>query len=113
MVTESSIRRFIPMPKILMHWNTGELKKFFQKYYLQGQCVIFAKLEKIPANLQEQLNMNFGKLAISKAFDIQRSIQSLVMQLREKNTGYKMILMVCRAPYASQGIFPTAITQTL
>ncbi len=45
--------------------DTGMLKKFFQKYYLHGQCVIFVS-GKIPANLQQQLNANFGKATISK-----------------------------------------------
>ena len=45
--------------------DTNMLKKFFQQYYLHGQCVIFVS-GKIPANLKEQLNTNFGKHSISK-----------------------------------------------
>ncbi len=45
--------------------DTAMLKKYFQQYYLNGSCVVFAS-GKIPANLQEQLNANFGKLSISK-----------------------------------------------
>ena len=45
--------------------DTTMLKKYFQQYYLNGNCVIFAS-GKIPVNLQEQLNVNFGKLSISK-----------------------------------------------
>jgi zinc protease len=45
--------------------ETTMLKKYFQQYYLNGQCVIFVS-GKIPANLQQQLNTNFGKNTISK-----------------------------------------------
>ena len=45
--------------------ETGKLKSFFQHYYLNGECVIFAS-GKIPSNLQQQLNENFGKQTIRK-----------------------------------------------
>jgi predicted Zn-dependent peptidase len=45
--------------------NTGLLKDFYKQYYVNGQCVIFVS-GKLPANLQQQLNENFGKLSISK-----------------------------------------------
>src|SRR5205814_10685532 len=41
------------------------IEKFFQQYYLNGECVIFVS-GKIPANLQQQLNENFGKHTIRK-----------------------------------------------
>ena len=45
--------------------TTDQLKEFFNQYYVNGQCIIFAS-GKIPANLQQQLNDAFGKLSISK-----------------------------------------------
>ena len=45
--------------------ETGKLKTFFQKYYLEGECVIFVS-GKITPNLQQLLNENFGKHAIRK-----------------------------------------------
>ncbi len=45
--------------------DTSMLKKYFQQYYLNGSCVIFVS-GKIPANLQQQLNEQFGKHVISK-----------------------------------------------
>lgn len=45
--------------------NTAQLKDFFKQYYLNGQCVIFVS-GKLPVNLKEQLNNNFGALSLSK-----------------------------------------------
>ena len=45
--------------------DTSMLKKHFQQYYLNGSCVIFVS-GKIPANLQQQLNEQFGKHGIGK-----------------------------------------------
>ncbi|MEI8058949.1 MAG: pitrilysin family protein [Ferruginibacter sp.] len=45
--------------------NTTLLKDFYKQYYVNGQCVIFVS-GKIPADLQQQLNNNFGALTISK-----------------------------------------------
>jgi len=45
--------------------ETDKLKAFFQQYYLNGECVIFAS-GKIPSDLQQQLNENFGKHSIRK-----------------------------------------------
>jgi zinc protease len=39
--------------------DTAMLKAFFKQYYLNGQCVIFVS-GKLPADLQQQLNNNFG-----------------------------------------------------
>jgi zinc protease len=44
--------------------NTGMLKDFYKKYYVNGQCVIFVS-GKMPADIAVQLNSNFGKLALS------------------------------------------------
>ncbi|GAB2839869.1 M16 family metallopeptidase [Ferruginibacter profundus] len=43
--------------------NTAQLKDFFKQYYVNGSCVIFVS-GKLPANLKEQLNNNFGALAL-------------------------------------------------
>jgi len=45
--------------------STDKMKEFFQQYYLNGECVIFAS-GKIPSDLQQQLNENFGKHSIRK-----------------------------------------------
>jgi predicted Zn-dependent peptidase len=45
--------------------NTSLLKDFYKQYYVNGQCVIFVS-GKIPADLQQQMNSNFGSLPISK-----------------------------------------------
>lgn len=47
--------------------NNGLLKDFFKQYYLNGQCVIFVS-GKLPGDIQEQLNKNFGNLSL-KTFD--------------------------------------------
>ncbi|MGG9963848.1 M16 family metallopeptidase [Ferruginibacter sp. SUN106] len=41
--------------------NTAQLKEFFKQYYINGSCVIFVS-GKLPADLKEQLNKNFGGL---------------------------------------------------
>jgi zinc protease len=43
--------------------NTAQLKEFYNEYYLNGTCVIFVS-GKLPHNLQEQLNNNFGALSL-------------------------------------------------
>jgi predicted Zn-dependent peptidase len=43
--------------------NTGMLKDFFKQYYLNGQCVLFVS-GKLPADLQQQLNDNFGSTGL-------------------------------------------------
>jgi predicted Zn-dependent peptidase len=45
--------------------DTVMLKQYFQQYYLNGQCVIFAS-GKPPHDLREQLNSAFGSLSLSK-----------------------------------------------
>ncbi len=41
--------------------TTAQLKEFYQQYYLNGECVIFVS-GKMPADIQQQLNNNFGNL---------------------------------------------------
>jgi len=43
--------------------NTSLLKDFFKQYYLNGTCVIFVS-GKLPSDLQQQLNNNFGGLSL-------------------------------------------------
>ncbi|MGC4101079.1 M16 family metallopeptidase [Ferruginibacter sp.] len=43
--------------------NTGLLKEFYKQYYLNGSCVLFVS-GKLPADLQQQLNTNFGALSL-------------------------------------------------
>ncbi|UAY52154.1 M16 family metallopeptidase [Ferruginibacter albus] len=43
--------------------QTEQLKKYYQQYYLNGNCVIFVA-GKLPKDLFQQLNNNFGKLAL-------------------------------------------------
>jgi predicted Zn-dependent peptidase len=45
--------------------TVDEIKKFYQQYYINGNCVIFAA-GKIPADLSTLLNEFFGKLTVSK-----------------------------------------------
>ncbi len=45
--------------------NAEQLRSFYQQYYINGQCAIFVA-GLLPANLQEQLNENFGKLSLSR-----------------------------------------------
>jgi zinc protease len=47
--------------------TTTQLKQFFADYYLNGSCIIFVS-GKLPDNIKEQLNDNFGKLPL-KAFN--------------------------------------------
>lgn len=41
--------------------NREELVQFYQQYYTHGKCVLFVA-GKLPADIQEQLNKNFGAL---------------------------------------------------
>lgn len=41
-----------------------QVKDFYKQYYLNGQCVIFVS-GKLPANIKELLNENFGALALT------------------------------------------------
>jgi zinc protease len=47
--------------------QTQQLKEFFQQYYHNGKCIIFVS-GKLPKDLYQQLNKNFGKLPISRRF---------------------------------------------
>ena len=52
--------------------NCDVLKEYFTQYYLNGHCIMFVS-GKLPRDIQEQLNKNFGKLTI-KAFNNQLSV---------------------------------------
>ena len=45
--------------------NVQHLKDFYKQYYLTGQAALFVS-GRLPANLQQTLNENFGKLTLSK-----------------------------------------------
>ena len=62
--------------------NSNLLKDFFKQYYLNGQCVIFVS-GKLPTDIQEQLNKNFGALSL-KAFNNQISIINQVPAAEKK-----------------------------
>ncbi len=51
--------------KDLDGFNIEDIRLFFNQYYVNGQCIIFAS-GKIPHELQESLNQQFGKLNLSK-----------------------------------------------
>ncbi len=42
-----------------------QLRRFFDQYYVNGQCSIFVA-GKLPNNIEQQLNENFGKLPLNK-----------------------------------------------
>jgi zinc protease len=44
--------------------TTQHLKDFYKRYYQQGRCMIFIA-GKLPADIMEQLNKNFGTLSIT------------------------------------------------
>jgi zinc protease len=62
--------------------NSSLLKDFFKQYYLHGQCVIFVS-GKLPKDLQEQLNKNFGTLSL-KAFSGQLPVINPVPAAEKK-----------------------------
>ncbi len=45
--------------------TTEDLKAYYKAFYVNGQCAIFIA-GKLPGNIQQMLNDNFGKLTISK-----------------------------------------------
>ena len=44
--------------------NTQDLKNFFSKHYIEGQCIIFVS-GKLPGNIADQLNSQFGQLRLT------------------------------------------------
>ena len=44
--------------------NIEDIKNFYKEYYLQGTCAIFVA-GKLPTDIQELLNENFGKLTLN------------------------------------------------
>jgi len=54
--------------------TTGQLRDFYKQYYQNGQCAIFVA-GKLPVDLQQQLNEQFGKLPFTKpAFQVNKII---------------------------------------
>ena len=45
-----------------MHCNREQLADFYKKYYQEGKFIIFAA-GRLPQNLEQLLNENFGDLA--------------------------------------------------
>jgi len=62
--------------------NSDVLKDFFKQYYLNGQCIIFVS-GKLPGDIQEQLNKNFGKLSL-KPFNNKFSVIDQVPAAEKK-----------------------------
>jgi zinc protease len=62
--------------------NRELVKDFFKQYYLNGQCVIFVS-GKLPTDLQQQLNNNFGSLSL-KAFNNQLSAIEVMPATQKK-----------------------------
>jgi len=58
-------------PEDLDALNRNQLADFFKQYYLNGQCIIFVS-GKLPADIEQQLNIAFGDLSL-KAFNNQLS----------------------------------------
>ena len=52
--------------------TSDQLKKHFQQYYVNGNCVIFVA-GKLPTDLFYQLNKNFGTLSLTSSIQIQSS----------------------------------------
>jgi predicted Zn-dependent peptidase len=52
--------------------TSDQLKQHFQQYYVNGNCVIFVA-GKLPADLFDQLNKNFGSLSLTSSIQIQSS----------------------------------------
>ncbi len=52
--------------------TSDQLKQHFQQYYVNGNCVIFVA-GKLPADLFDQLNKNFGTLSLTSNIQIQSS----------------------------------------
>lgn len=65
--------------------NSNQLKDFFKQYYLNGQCVIFVS-GKLPKVLPEQLNKNFGALAL-KALN---NLPSIIKPTPAKEKKYRI-----------------------
>src|SRR6185312_6781131 len=42
-----------------------QLKTFFNDYYLNGRCIIFVA-GKLPSDIQQQLNRNFGNISLNQ-----------------------------------------------
>ena len=52
------------------------IKSFYKQYYLQGECAIFIA-GKLPSNIEQLLNENFGKLTLTKpSFAVKKIISA-------------------------------------
>ncbi len=52
------------------------IKSFYKQYYLQGECAIFIA-GKLPSNIEQLLNENFGSLSITKpTFEVKKIISA-------------------------------------
>lgn len=54
------------MPETLEHLNEEEIKAFYTNHYLNGEAVLFVS-GKLPGNIFELLNRNFGSLSLRPA----------------------------------------------
>ncbi len=68
--------------------STDVLKKYFQQYYVQGNCVIFVA-GKLPDDIEQQLNNNFGKLSLKNHIAITTGNGRLVTEAPELVIGDK------------------------
>ena len=68
--------------------NTDALKKHFQQYYVQGNCVIFIA-GKLPGDIEQQLNNNFGKLSLKNHTALTNGNRQPVIEVPEPVTGDK------------------------
>jgi predicted Zn-dependent peptidase len=68
--------------------NTDVLKKYFQQYYVQGNCVIFVA-GKLPDDIEQQLNINFGSLSLKKHVTITSGNERLAIDAPQLDNGDK------------------------
>jgi predicted Zn-dependent peptidase len=68
--------------------NTDVLKKYFQQYYVQGNCVIFVA-GKLPDDIEQQLNNNFGSLSLKKHVAITAGNERLAIDAPQLDNGDK------------------------
>ncbi len=62
-----------------------QLKTFYETYYKTGHCILFVA-GKLPADLQEQLNKNFGSLPLNK----QKIELPVIAQIRATEKKYRI-----------------------
>jgi zinc protease len=64
--------------------TTEELKQHFNKYYLNGNCVIFVAGQ-LPSDLFEQLNIQFGSLNLKAPNSTQQAVSTLMPSAQKKH----------------------------